>query len=78
MPRAMLNLQAPKDLRAVGGQWRFAPGLVPGQPNEGLVAGLAGSPARLADYDDSGSSGKRSVPPPLPGGRNGSDEKRAR
>lgn len=54
MPRATLNLQDPRDLRAVGGQWRFAPGLVPGQPNEGLVAGSAGSPARLSDYDDSG------------------------
>jgi hypothetical protein len=53
MPRASLNLMDPKDLRIVQGLWRFAPGLVPGQPNEGLVAGLAGSPARLADYDDS-------------------------
>lgn len=54
MPRAALNLQDPKDLRAVQGQWRFGPGLVPGEPNEGLVAQLAGSPARLADYNDSG------------------------
>lgn len=53
MPRAILNLQDSKDLNAVQGQWRFAPGLVPGEPNEGLVAQLAGSPARLHDYDDS-------------------------
>jgi hypothetical protein len=54
MPRGILNLQDPADLAAVRGQWRFAPGLVPGQPNEGLVSQLASSPARLADYDDSG------------------------
>ena len=54
MPREILDLQNPGDLRAVGGQWRFAPGLVPGQPNEGLVAGSEGSAARLVDYDDSG------------------------
>ena len=52
MPRAILNLQNPVDLKAVQGQWRFAPGLVPGEPNEGLVSQLEGSPARLADYDD--------------------------
>ncbi|MBM3943766.1 MAG: hypothetical protein FJ316_12830 [SAR202 cluster bacterium] len=53
MPRAELNLSDPAALRLVKGEWRFAPGLVPGEPNEGLVAGLAGSPARLVDYDDS-------------------------
>ncbi len=53
MPRVTLNLQNPADLSAVGGQWRVAQGLVPGEPNEGLVSQLAGSPARLADYDDS-------------------------
>ena len=53
MPRASLNLLDPADLQAVQGQWRYAPGLVPGEPNEGLVSRLEGSPARLADYDDS-------------------------
>ncbi len=53
MPRAILDLQDPADLRATRGRWRFAPGLVPGEPNEGLVSQLAGSPARLSDYDDS-------------------------
>ena len=53
MPRAILDLMDPAVLRTVKGEWRFAPGLVPGEPNEGLVAGLAGSPARLVDYDDS-------------------------
>ena len=37
MPRAIFNLQDTADLRAVQGQWRFAPGFVPGEPNEGLV-----------------------------------------
>ena len=53
MPRAVLNLQDPADLRAVQGQWRFAPGFVPGEPNEGFVSQSPGSPARLAAYDDS-------------------------
>jgi hypothetical protein len=52
MPRAILNLQDPADLRAVQGQWRFAPGFIPGEANEGLVAQVAGSPARLPDYND--------------------------
>lgn len=53
MPRGTLNLQDPADLNAVHGQWRVAPGLVPGEPNEGLVSRLVGSPARLPEYDDS-------------------------
>lgn len=54
MPRGILDLQNSADLTAVGGQWRYAIGLVPGEPNEGLVAQMEGSPARLPDYDDSG------------------------
>ena len=54
MTRLSLDLMDPADLSLVKGQWRFAPGLVPGEPNEGLVAQLEGSPARLPDYDDSG------------------------
>jgi hypothetical protein len=54
MPRGVLNLLNPADLQSVQGVWRFAPGLVPGEPNEGLVSQLEGSPARLVDYDDSG------------------------
>ena len=54
MPRGTLSLQDPADLQAVNGVWRWAPGLVPGEPNEGLVSQLEGSPARLPDYDDSG------------------------
>ena len=53
MPRAGLDLQEPDDLRAAKAQWRFAPGLVPGERNEGFVSQLAGTPARLVDYDDS-------------------------
>ena len=53
MPRATLNLMDSQDLRQAQAQWRFALGLVPGEPNEGLVSQLAGSLARLPDYDDS-------------------------
>ena len=53
MPRGVLNLLNPVDLQSIKGVWRFAPGLVPGEPNEGLVSQLEGSPARLVDYDDS-------------------------
>jgi hypothetical protein len=52
--RVTLDLTRAADLQQVRGQWRIGPGLVPGQPNEGLVAQLPDSPARLADYDDSG------------------------
>jgi hypothetical protein len=54
MPRIALDLNKATDLQQVKGQWRVAPGLVPGEPNEGLTAQLLASPARLADYDDSG------------------------
>lgn len=54
MPRVALNLEKKEDQQKVRGQWRVGPGYVPGQPNEGLLAQIEGSPARLADYDDSG------------------------
>jgi hypothetical protein len=54
MPRLALDLNNADDCRKVKGQWRIGPGLVPGQANEGLKAQLLESPARLADYDDSG------------------------
>lgn len=53
MPRIALDLNKAEDREKVKGQWRFAMGLVPGEPNEGLKAQLLQSPARLADYDDS-------------------------
>ena len=53
MTRATLDLTEADDLKLVKGAWRFAQGLVPGEENEGLVARIFGSPARLADYDDS-------------------------
>lgn len=53
MARIALDLNTDKDRQRVKGQWRFAPGFVPGEPNEGLVSQIDGSPARLADYDDS-------------------------
>jgi hypothetical protein len=52
--RVTLDLNRPADQRQVNGVWRVGSGLVPGEPNEGLAAGMRGSPARLADYDDSG------------------------
>ncbi|HLF78073.1 MAG TPA: hypothetical protein VJB57_11360 [Dehalococcoidia bacterium] len=54
MPRIALDLNKEDDRRVVKGVWRRAPGLVPGEPNQGLLAELEASPARLADYDDSG------------------------
>ena len=54
MKRVALDLGNSEDLQSANAQWKFAPGLVPGEPNEGLTARLSGSPARLAAYDDSG------------------------
>ena len=54
MPRFALDLNKAEDQQKVKAQWRVAPGLVPGEPNEGLAARLLSTPARLADYDDSG------------------------
>ena len=51
---ATLDLENPEHLQLVNAQWRYADGLVPGEPNAGLVDQLPESPARLADYDDSG------------------------
>jgi hypothetical protein len=53
MPRVALDLNTAEGRQKVKGQWRVAPGLVPGEPNEGLTAQLLATPARLADYDDS-------------------------
>ena len=53
MPRVTLDLNKEDDRQQVKGTWRRALGLVPGEPNQGLVAELEASPARLADYDDS-------------------------
>ncbi len=54
MPRIALDLNQAEDRQKVKGQWKVAPGLVPGEANEGLTARLLATPARLADYDDSG------------------------
>ena len=53
MPRASLSLESAAGQAVVDGQWKFARGYVPGQPNEGLLEQAEGSPARLAEYDDS-------------------------
>jgi hypothetical protein len=54
MPRMALDLNTIEGRQPVKGEWRVAQGLVPGEPNEGLTAELLASPARLADFDDSG------------------------
>jgi len=54
MPRVALDLNKQEDRGKVKAVWRRALGLVPGQPNQGLIAEGDNSPARLADYDDSG------------------------
>ena len=54
MPRMALDLNSVGDQQRVNCQWRVAPGVVPGEQNEGLTAQLLATPARLADYDDSG------------------------
>lgn len=53
MPRIALDLNQERDRQKVKGEWRIGPGLVPGEPNEGLAAQILSSPARLAEYDDS-------------------------
>ena len=54
MPRVALDLEQKDDLAVLKSDgWRVALGLEPGQPNQGLVAEMTGSNARLPDYDDS-------------------------
>jgi hypothetical protein len=53
MPRIALDLNKEEDRQKVRAQWRVGTGLVPGEPNEGLVSQLLNSPARLPEYDDS-------------------------
>ncbi len=55
MARVALDLETKESMQILSaGGWSRAPGLVPGEPNQGLVAEMLGSPARLAEYDDSG------------------------
>ena len=54
MPRVSLDLENAEDLALLKADgWRVAMGVVPGEPNQGLVAEMRESPARLPDYDDS-------------------------
>jgi transcription elongation factor len=53
MSRVTLDLNKAGDRQMVKGEWRVGPGLVPGEPNEGLTARLLATPARLAGHDDS-------------------------
>ena len=50
MPRATVYLGEASGQALVKGNWKYARGYVPGQPNEGLVEQAEGIPARLADY----------------------------
>ena len=53
-PAVVLNLDDPSDLALLDGVLKWAPGLIPGAENEGLVAGkFIEAPPRLADFDDS-------------------------
>ena len=55
MARVSLDLDNKDDLAVLGANgWRRGMGMVPGEPNQGLVAEMRGVPARLPDYDDSG------------------------
>ena len=54
MSRISLDLNKLEDQQKVNGRWKVGYGLVPGEPNEGLVSRLLASPAHLADYDDAG------------------------
>ena len=55
MPRATINIGEPEGQAAMSSVWRYAVGYIPGEENGGLVSeATGGSPARLADYDDSG------------------------
>jgi hypothetical protein len=54
MATVSLDLESPEQLGLLNAQWRFGPGWVPAEPNEGLVSQAVESPARLAEYDDSG------------------------
>ena len=54
MPRVALDLNDGEDRAKVNAGWRVADGLVPGEPNEGLVSQMLASPALDADFDDSG------------------------
>ena len=54
MPRVALDLNDGEDREKVSAGWRVADGLVPGEPNEGLVSQMLASPALDADFDDSG------------------------
>ena len=54
MPRVSLDLENAADLALLNADgWLVAMGVVPGEPNQGLVAEMRESPARLPDYDDS-------------------------
>ena len=49
-----MDLGNKEDLRVLSTTgWRRSMGLVPGEPNQGLVAEILGSPARMVEYDDS-------------------------
>ena len=74
MPTVTLDLEDPAVLEGLGARWRFGSGWNPGEPNEGLASQAADSPARLADYDDSGWETIDDVEPGGKGKPSGRDE----
>ena len=55
MARVALDLESKESMQILSANgWRRAMGLEPGEPNQGLVAEMLGSNARLAEYDDTG------------------------
>ena len=54
MAIAELDLENAEHRELTNSEWRYGDGLVPGEPNGGLVNLMKESPARHADYDDSG------------------------
>lgn len=53
MPRVTIDIGQSPGREIAEAQWKYRIGYVPGEANQGLVAGGEGSPARLPDYDDS-------------------------
>lgn len=53
MTTVRLDLESPDHLTVLNACWRFGPGWVPGESNEGLFSQSVESPARLKEYDDS-------------------------
>lgn len=74
MTTVRLDLESPAHLAILKARWRFGPGWVPGETNEGLFSQAVESPARLRDYDDTGWEVLTDVRPRGPDGTEGKPE----